>query len=309
MDRFKSILVVAGDDETTLRLLDRAEELARQNDASVSLLAVVENERRSSRSVRRPDGTRVELRQVLMDARLDELRHLTKEAGIPVSVGVAAGVDFVEVIRRVEAFEHDLVMAAPGPATNRLGPSVSSTTMHLLRKSPVPVWVDTERGGFRPDVAVAIAGGDDDHGELDPTLVQLGASLAARRGGTVHLVHAWRLPGESMLRRHRLGVSSDEIERMVVDELDGARDRLDLAEEGVRRVGAPVEVHLHKGDPADVIPAVLDDVEPGVLVMGTLARKGVRGVIIGNTAERVLGMVDSSILAVKPAGFRSPVLT
>jgi hypothetical protein len=41
--------------------------------------------------------------------------------------------------------------------------------------------------------------------------------------------------------------------------------------------------------------------------MGTLARSGIPGYIIGNTAERVLVGVDRSVLAVKPEGFVSPV--
>jgi nucleotide-binding universal stress UspA family protein len=41
--------------------------------------------------------------------------------------------------------------------------------------------------------------------------------------------------------------------------------------------------------------------------MGTIARSGVTGLLMGNTAERVFGHVNCSVLAVKPAGFVSPV--
>jgi nucleotide-binding universal stress UspA family protein len=44
-----------------------------------------------------------------------------------------------------------------------------------------------------------------------------------------------------------------------------------------------------------------------VVVMGTLSRSGLQGIIMGNTAESVLQQIDSSILAVKPEGFESPV--
>ena len=44
-----------------------------------------------------------------------------------------------------------------------------------------------------------------------------------------------------------------------------------------------------------------------VLVMGTVARGGVSGVLIGNTAERVLRKLPCSVLTVKPDGFVSPV--
>ena len=41
--------------------------------------------------------------------------------------------------------------------------------------------------------------------------------------------------------------------------------------------------------------------------MGTLARTGIEGYLIGNTAETVLQRVECSVLTTKPDGFVSPV--
>jgi hypothetical protein len=41
--------------------------------------------------------------------------------------------------------------------------------------------------------------------------------------------------------------------------------------------------------------------------MGTVARTGIAGLLIGNTAEAILEQVQCSVLAVKPPGFVSPV--
>jgi nucleotide-binding universal stress UspA family protein len=41
--------------------------------------------------------------------------------------------------------------------------------------------------------------------------------------------------------------------------------------------------------------------------MGTVARIGIPGLLIGNTAETILDQLDCSVLAVKPPGFVSPV--
>lgn len=43
------------------------------------------------------------------------------------------------------------------------------------------------------------------------------------------------------------------------------------------------------------------------IVMGTLGRVGIPGFFVGNTAEEVLQTSRASVLAVKPAGFVSPV--
>jgi universal stress protein E len=41
--------------------------------------------------------------------------------------------------------------------------------------------------------------------------------------------------------------------------------------------------------------------------MGTISRAGIAGLSVGNTAERMLGHLDCSMLTVKPADFVCPV--
>lgn len=43
-----------------------------------------------------------------------------------------------------------------------------------------------------------------------------------------------------------------------------------------------------------------------LVVMRTVARTGLSGVIIGNTAEDVLNSIACSVVAIKPASFVSP---
>jgi universal stress protein E len=41
--------------------------------------------------------------------------------------------------------------------------------------------------------------------------------------------------------------------------------------------------------------------------MGTVGRAGIAGLLIGNTAEKILHQVECSVMTVKPDGFVSPV--
>jgi len=41
--------------------------------------------------------------------------------------------------------------------------------------------------------------------------------------------------------------------------------------------------------------------------MGTISRAGIAGLLVGNTAERLLDQLDCSLLTVKPGDFVSPV--
>ena len=66
-------------------------------------------------------------------------------------------------------------------------------------------------------------------------------------------------------------------------------------------------IELVKGEPEDVISRYVEDHGIDLVVMGTVARTGIAGLLIGNTAERVLQRLRVSVLATKPAGFTSPV--
>ncbi|UZE96145.1 universal stress protein [Alkalimarinus alittae] len=65
--------------------------------------------------------------------------------------------------------------------------------------------------------------------------------------------------------------------------------------------------HLIQGTPDRELPKLADSLEADLVVMGTVARTGVAGLLIGNTAEAVLPQLRCSVLAIKPNGFVSPV--
>ena len=67
------------------------------------------------------------------------------------------------------------------------------------------------------------------------------------------------------------------------------------------------QVYMLKGEPGHLIPELAEKLEVGLMVMGTLGRSGVAGLLIGNTAERILRQVRCSVLTVKPDGFVTPV--
>lgn len=306
MNRFRNILAVATNDDGLESLVGRAAALARRNDAQLTLLGVVDSSR-ANRRVTLSDGSDFDVEGYLLDTRREEL---TKAAGavedLDIRIAVTTGIGFVEVIRSVVQLGHDLVMVNADLSRRRI--AGASTAMHLLRKCPVPVWVDTGAPST-DDVAVAVGplSPNGEHSSLGVTLLQLGTSLAAIRGGDLHVIHAWRLEGESMLRRGRHRPPAAQVDALVDDAYKTASARLEALLAHQPELGVTTHVHLDKGDPHTVITNVLEKHDPGVIVMGTLARAGITGVFMGNTAERVLGTVDTSVLAVKPEGFRTPV--
>lgn len=306
MKRFKNILVVAdGDSGPTRSLMYTGLDLARRNDASLTVFSVVEDVP-AGRRFRKRKGRCQDLNATMIQARLGELKAVTPQSDVAVHYEVVAGSPHLKIIERVTSLGHDLVLTVPMPPLRRRGLGSSSTTMRLLRKCPVPVWVHSPLTATADSVLVAIGPLEAESHSLNVKLLEMGSSLAHSTGSELHVVHGWRLEGETMLSSPRLAYSPDEVADM------GAEVR-DDAEEALLRLIASVEgadgarVILRKGHPADVIAAAIEDVNPATIVMGTLARSGIPGYIIGNTAERVLVTADRSVLAVKPDGFVTPV--
>ncbi len=156
-----------------------------------------------------------------------------------------------------------------------------------------------------------LAAVDVDRGEsqqilLNRLVVDLATSLARLESSELHIAHAWELFAEAKLRSRGVfpAAEIDEMERETGLNHNRWLNEL-LAEYDLS--GLTIEQHVVKGDPKVVIPDVAHKQRIELIVMGTVARTGLPGLFIGNTAEAVLNQVDCSVLAVKPEGFISPV--
>ena len=67
------------------------------------------------------------------------------------------------------------------------------------------------------------------------------------------------------------------------------------------------QLHLLEGEICELIADFIEENKIDVVVMGTVARTGISGFFMGNTAESILNTIDCSMLAVKPPGFMTPV--
>ena len=74
---------------------------------------------------------------------------------------------------------------------------------------------------------------------------------------------------------------------------------LDLDEKLARLYGVDTEnVYLRQGAAAETLVGICKEVNPSILLMGSIARTGIRGKLIGNTAEKLLDAVDADVLTV-----------
>lgn len=313
MKRFKNILLLYDGAIGSDIALERAQTLARRNAARLSIIDVVQQKPRDlfSRLVApRPEEHRVH-RHRLSERRL-LLQRLSRTLGhdLPtVTVDVLEGIPFVETIRKVLRDDHDLVIMAADGWTGVRPFTFGSTSMHLLRKCPCPVWVITPDSGARFERILAAIdpadAADLAHG-LDRRILELSSSLSHGEDCDLDIVHAWDWQG-----REREIVRSGITEQMA----DGMLQRATTGyETAIRDLLAEVDlkgreptIHLPRGEAWAEIPRIAEARQVDLIVMGTVTRTGIAGLFVGDNAELVLQQVTCSVLAVKPDGFETPV--
>jgi len=67
------------------------------------------------------------------------------------------------------------------------------------------------------------------------------------------------------------------------------------------------QVHLSEGPADRVINRFAEKIGAGIIVVGTVARSGIAGLFIGNTAESLIENADCDVFVVKPSSFKPPV--
>jgi len=317
MRRFKNILYVA---ESSLvpNAFDQAVDLADGNGARLTVILVLETI--PSYLTQQAAQTMRQARIAEQNAALDWMKE--RIAGrLEIETKVVEGSLFLEVIREVLRDGRDLVIKSAGGEGEASSRLIAAADKHLLRKCPCPVWLIKSAGpnSLRPILAAVDFNdldppGEDTSAPLNRMILELAASLAVLKRRELHVVHAWTAPAEDILGSARTGLPPSEVDAYIKEVREYHEGWLKQLMERARNwIGheildsITVELHLPKGKARAVIPSLAEQFNVDLLVMGTVARTGIPGLIIGNTAESVLSQIHCSVLAVKPPGFVTPV--
>lgn len=322
MKRFKNILCVVENGEACKPALERAVTLAENNQACLTVVDVIEGITADCKIPQ--EGTiATDLQCALLNSHEQELEALVEpyRTRIEIQTKVLTGTAFLEIIREVLRNGRDLVIKIPETQgwLNRL---FGNTDMRLLRNCPCPVWIlkPTPEKTYR--IILAAVDVDTAHPPtelqsrhaLNRQILQMAGSLALSDFAELHIVQAWHATGESMMRGSLMRTPEKEVAAYVEQVKQRYTANLDvLMGEVVGKLGKEAldylkpRTQLVKGFARKEIPALAKRIEADLVVMGTVARTGIPGFIVGNTAEMILNQIDCSVLAIKPPGFVTPV--
>ena len=239
-------------------------------------------------------------------ARLDQLESIAarlRRRGLQVSV--AAEWDYPAheaIVRRAMATKADLIVAEHHHGRHRMTWLLSATDWELLRMSPIPVLLVKSRRPYRKPVVLAAVDPRRAFAKparLDARILHIGAAITEAVHGKLHAVHACAgIPGGTFAAPVIDASLAAEFQRKAAASARVAFDR------ALRSTAIPASRrHLVGGDPVDAIAELSRNIGSAIVVFGTVSRSGVKGVFIGNTAERLLDRLRSDLLVVKPPHF------
>jgi len=323
MKRFKDILCVVEPGEACKPALERAVTLAENNQASLMVMDMIE---RVTIGIGMPEGDPItaDLQAAMVNSHALELEALVDpyRSRIKIKTKVQiVEVPFLEIIHEVLRSGHDLVIKIP-ENQDWLDRLFGSDDMHLLRKCPCPIWLIKPQApkSYRRilaavdvDVTYSQAKQESQH-VLNRQILEMASSLALSDFAELHIVHAWEASGESAMR----GPFIKTPEEKIIAYIEQVKRQHEVSMEALisevtSNLGQDAlnylqpQSHLVRGFARKEIPALAKQIEVDLVVMGTVARTGIPGFIMGNTAETILNQINCSVLAIKPPGFVTPV--
>lgn len=303
MQRFSKILVAIEASAQDTPVLECAAQLALAHGAALTLVDVIPEFGWAQRLLVSGSEHLHQLlekeRGELLAAKLPALR----ERGLNVSCKVLRGRTSTAIIDEVGAGGHDLVMRnAKGSTSRRLG-AFGTTSFELLRRCPCAVYLHQSRPTVQCSKLAAAVDANPEEPEVAPLnrrILETAVAIRDLARAQLDVIHVWSIYGERMVKEYMRTSEFVELEQSIRKEHSASLAKL-LTEADVQM---PSErLHLIRGEPTIEIPNFARDNQIDLVVMGTVGRKGMAGLLLGNTAEMILNQLPCSVLAVKPAEF------
>lgn len=227
------------------------------------------------------------------------------------------GKPFVEIIRYQNAVNAKLVVKQM-EEKSWMSNSIASDDFKLLRKCPAPVLLTrSDSDEFPKNILVAVDFDRDDSSsnddELNKKMLDTVVHFFDKPETHCTVLNAYSAPQSGFV-----SLFADYPDKLVDDMLASEKrfkgGELNMLSRYFVEHLKPQYLQnnfkklLLQGYAEQLIPQQVEKTEADLLVIGSVARAGIQGFIMGNTAEEVLSNVKCDVLTLKPDGFVSPVL-
>ena len=309
MDRLKQIIVLADFSEASDHAVHQAMRMSEWNEAVLHVLHVIDEieatEAIELYAARSASDVRLMMCERVRDRLMAHLPVASNgQTTLPderIALDVTIGDPFVDVLHAVDDLSADLLVVGHDQVNG--ADVVGHMVRRFARKASTKVMLvrPGELAAFQRVVACV------DFSEMSPMVVEQAVRVAQQEDADLHIIHVptpigkltdlLDLSGEVV--RERRAAHGHQIDVMMARLMKPLEDRLSKL-----RVSQRI---LTEDDPLKGIKSYLESSDRTLAVVGSRGRKNIKGILMGSTAERLVDAAPSSLLLIKPAGFRYDV--
>lgn len=237
---------------------------------------------------------------------ISELCRSYIDVNIPIEIKVVwHNRPYEAIIQEILHAKHDLLLKMAHQHSRLEFLIFTPVDWHLLRKCPCPVWIVKDKPwpeNAKTVVAVNLSSGEKAyHQALNIKLVQKAQELVTYLDSTeIHIISAYPVMPINVsveIADFDPNLYNDAIRAQHLIAIKALRQKFSMDEK---------YTHVEKGLPEQVIPALSEQLQAGIVILGTLGRTGISAAMIGNTAENVIDHLKCDLLVIKPDEFVCP---
>ena len=278
--------------KTAKLALEQAQAVASLTGARVTLLHCLDN-KASEESPPSADSREQQARTLL-----EQIAEPLVAAGVPCQIQVCEGDASAQVLRLIREKNIDLLIVGKRAQSEADGRPLGSVPLEVIRYAPCLVSVIRPAAKPVPEIVVAATDG----GPMGDRVLEAAAKIASIHSATLHVLHAVQIGME-------IQMEGTEAERkFVAERREAIRQSARAAAEKTGFSGR-LEVHAGVSTPDQAVSEAVERLKPDVVVLGTVSRTGIPGILVGNTAEQLLSSLDCSLVVEKPEDFIAPRAT
>lgn len=232
-------------------------------------------------------------------ARMHRLISQVDATDLDIHCEVLLGDPSISVNHAVQKAKYDLVVVGTRGNAKLAHFIMGSTAKRLIRTCPSLVWTAKAGAAVPPKTVLAAT----DFSDVSKRALVEAIRVAKQTGAELHAAHVMDLDNlpEGAIERLPSGWQLREQYKAAAGNL------LETTVNGLGYDASKVVPHITWGVPPREIAQIAANLKVDLLVLGTVGRSGIKGVVLGNTAEWLLDLCDCSILTVKPADYVSPI--
>jgi universal stress protein A len=129
--------------------------------------------------------------------------------------------------------------------------------------------------------------------------VRYATRFAARYHATVRLLHVFQIPDYAVTQYENRQPGFDQLKKQVDIAEEAARGNLEAFEKELLSQGMNVKATLRVGYPFEEIILTANDPDIDLIIIGSHGRSGIKRLLVGSTAERVVEHAPCPVLVVK----------